>query len=312
VALLIQDVWKSYGSVTALAGVSFAAAPGVTAILGANGAGKSTLLRILATVLAPDAGQVSLDGLPYRGDLRPLRWQLGYLPQDLHLPDHLTPRRFLRYMARLKGLDGPDQAAQLLSVLELEAEADRPVSALSGGQVRRLALAQALLGSPRLLVLDEPFRGLDPNERERALALVTGDPGRLVVLSAHGTAEVERIARQVVILRQGRVAFAGPVPALLALTRGQVHEVVVPAAQLPLYLERHLVSRAVALGGQVRLRVVGEPPEGLDARPVAGSLEDAYLLVSAIGCARSRADRTGTGSPGGEMIDPGSGINMRE
>lgn len=271
--LIARNLVKRYGDQLVLDGVSLTAGPGVVALLGPNGSGKSTLLRILATVLTPDAGAVAFGGRPYAQDPRPVRRVLGYLPQHLDLEGHLTPMGLLRYMAALKGV--PADPA-LLEALDLPP--DRPVPSLSGGEARRLGMAQALLGNPRLLVLDEPTAGLDPEERDRALRLVNQPgSGRVVVLSSHLPGEVEAFARQVVVLKEGRAVYAGPVSGLREQARGRVFEVCVPAAQVQGRLQEWLVSRVSQRAGQAVLRTVGPQPPG--GAPVAPGLEDAYLWL---------------------------------
>lgn len=278
--LIARNLTKVYGGTTALSGVSFTAASGILALLGPNGSGKSTMLRLLATVSTPDSGEIAFAGRPYSGDLRPLRRVIGYLPQHLEPPDHLTPRDLLRYIARIKGVEAEPQAGVLLEQLGLGRLADRPLGRLSGGQKKRVGIAQTLLGSPRLLLLDEPTAGLDPEERERALRLVCRPvSGRVVVLSSHVPGEVETFARQVVVLRAGEVLYAGTVKGLRRHARGRVYEALVPAAAADQLAQRYPVSRVAQRGVVSVLRVVGDPPAGLDAKAVAGSLEDAYLLL---------------------------------
>lgn len=271
---------KAYGRTVALAGVSLRARSGVMALLGPNGSGKSTLLRMLATVTTPDAGLLSFGNRSYRGDLRPIRRVLGYLPQEVELPEHLTPLALLRYMAGLKSLEAEPQAGALLGAMGLAELAGRPVSSLSSGQLKRVAIAQALLGEPRLLILDEPTAGLDPEERDRVLQVITRPKqGRVVVLSSHVPSEVEPIADQVLVLHAGSALFAGTVDELRRRAKGRVHEVRAPANAVERLLTECHVSRIVSGGAEVRLRVVGALPAGVRGEAVAPSLEDAYLLL---------------------------------
>ncbi len=276
--LTVRSLFRDYGSASALRGVSFRAGPGVHALLGANGAGKSTLLRLLAGIAAPDAGEIAFGGHGYTTHGRQIRAVTGYVPQELDLPGHMTPRTLLQYMAGLKGV--PVEGANLAD-MGLEAEADTPLSRLSGGQVRRVAIAQALLGEPRLLLLDEPTAGLDPEERERVLrAIRRGDPRRVVIVSTHVPAEMESLARQVLILQRGQVGYAGSVEALLRATEGSVHEAMVPTADVETLMKCFVVSRVSAAGDCSLLRFVGSRPEGLATQRVAPTLEDAYLIHS--------------------------------
>lgn len=277
--LVAQGLVKRVEGHPALAGVDLKAGPGVLAVLGPNGAGKSTLLRILATVVRPDHGEIWLGGHSYASDLRRIRQALGYLPGQQDWPDHLTPRRLLHYVAELKQLGPTEQPEKLLDALQILPLADRPLRELSGGQKRRVGIAQALLGQPRLLVLDELTRGIDPVEREQILRLVA-DPraGRVVVLASHVPSEVAAIASQVLVLKEGRALYAGDLGGLCAKAEGHVWEVEVNQAEADRIGQQALVSRAIAQpSGRVRLRLVGPAVAG--AEPVAPTLEDAYLLI---------------------------------
>jgi len=212
VELKIQGLSKSYSSQVALQNMTLNLKPGIVAVLGLNGAGKTTLLRCLASLTKPDLGQLWFDGLPYSQNLALLRGQIGYLPQDLDLPASLTPRRLLEYLATLKNITEDSQVNQMLSTLGLEEIADWPFARLSSGQVRLAGIAQAFLGRPKLLLLDELTHGLDVEERERVFALARQPvPGRLILYSTHEPADAGRLADQVIVLRQGQVTFFGKV-----------------------------------------------------------------------------------------------------
>jgi ABC-2 type transport system ATP-binding protein len=278
--LIARSLSKAYGTKQALADVSLTARPGLTVLLGPNGSGKSTLLRLLATVAKPDAGEIAFGGRVYGSDLRAVRRHLGYLPQELTFPDHLTPRRLLHYLAQLKGVAPEPATANLLAALKLEQLADRPLGTLSGGEGRRVGLAQALLGDPRLLILDEPTAGLDPDERDRSLRLMGGaGKGRVVLFSSNLPSEVEGVAGQVVVLARGRVRFAGSVEQLRQRAAGKVHEVTVANHAVEGMLQRWRVSRVTNRGPEAVLRIVGELPSRVAPSPVAPSLEDGYLLL---------------------------------
>lgn len=207
--LKIRGLSKSYGSQVALQDVTLDLKPGTIALLGPNGSGKTTLLRCLASLIKPDRGQLWFDRLPYTQNFPRLRGQLGYLPQDLDLPASLTPRRLLEYLSTLKNVFDTSHVNRLLAALGLEEIADRPFARLSGGQVRLAGIAQAFLGCPKLLLLDELTRGLDVEERERVFALARKPvPGRLILYSTHEPTDAERIADRVVFLHQGRVIFS--------------------------------------------------------------------------------------------------------
>jgi ABC-2 type transport system ATP-binding protein len=208
--LEIDGVTKTYGNrVEAVRGISLTLGPGITGLLGPNGAGKSTLMRIVATVTKPSTGTVRWDGADIVRAPLPVRNVLGYLPQDAGVYPHLNAREFLSYVAALKRLGGRAARAQietLLESLDLLPVAKRPLATLSGGNRQRVAIAQALLGDPQLLVVDEPTAGLDPEQRVRFRDLLsTLARERIVILSTHVVSDVETTADRIVIVAGGRV-----------------------------------------------------------------------------------------------------------
>lgn len=279
--LKARGLSKSYGAQMALQDVDLDLQPGTVALLGPNGSGKTTLLRCLASLLKPDRGQLWFDGLPYTQNLPRLRGQLGYLPQNLDLPASLTPRRLLEYLATLKHISGESQVDHLLFDLGLEEIVERPFARLSGGQVRLVGIAQAFLGYPSLLLLDELTRGLDVEERERVFALALKPvPGRLILFSTHIPANVDHLADKVVVLNAGRILYAGSLEGLRRQAQGQVWEVWLPKAEADGLQNHFVVSRRIDHRDETILRVVGESPPGPRAKEVEATVEEAYLLLS--------------------------------
>jgi len=270
----LRGAAKSYRGTPALTGVDFDLQVGVVGLLGPNGAGKSTLLRVLATVLGVDDGSVRILGRdPSVGRERTeIRRRLGYLPQELGYPRGFTAYGFLDYLAVLKEWDDPDRRrAEVRRVLEqvgLGDQSGRRIRALSGGQKRRVGLAQALLGSPDLLILDEPTTGLDPEQRV-SLRTVLAEVGRTstVLVATHQTEDVAALCERVVVLDDGAVRFDGSVRDLVQAAAGRVwlSDAPDPAA------------RTSWRTGSGRYRNLGSAPAGAEiAEP---SLEDAYLLL---------------------------------
>jgi len=288
----VEQLTRRYGRTLALDHVDLEVGPGITGLLGPNGAGKTTLLSILATVASPDSGRLSILGHdPDESSGRlAIRRSLGYLPQELGYHRHFRVAAFLDYVAILKEItDGRRRHAEIARVLAetgLEAVASKPIRTLSGGMRRRLGLAQALLGDPSLLVLDEPAAGLDPEQRLRFREMLSRLPtGRVVVLSTHQVDDVTAICSSVVVLLAGRARFSGTPGELAALAKGKVWAAATRDASA------ELSWRA----GDGSWRHIGpEPPSG--ANLVTSTVEDGYLLLSG---SAGGSDPSGTVGPRG-------------
>ena len=270
----MRHLSKSYARTAALDDVDVSLGAGITGLLGPNGAGKTTMLRILATALAPDGGELSVlgeDPAESAGRVA-VRRRLGYVPQETGFPRGFTAFAFVDYMAILKEWDDATsrhrEVRRVLELVGLGDVATKRISALSGGQRRRVVLAQAMLGRPELLVLDEPTAGLDPAQRGR-LRDVLGEAGEsaTVLISTHQTEDVAALCERVVVLDGGLIRFDGPVVEMVHLAQGRVWmaDARDPAAE---YAWRT---------GSGRIRHVGVPPRS--AELIEPSLEDAYLLM---------------------------------
>jgi len=274
-AVRVQDVTKSFGRTHALQGVTFAAGVGVTGLLGPNGAGKTTLLRMLATVLAPDSGGLQLLGRNPQDaeDRLAIRRRLGYLPQEPGFHRGFTVFEFIDYVAILKELtDRRARHAEVRRVIDavgLNDVAGRRIRALSGGMRRRVGVAQAILGEPQLVILDEPTAGLDPEQRLRFRDLVSRiGEGRTVLLSTHMTEDVAALCPHVVVVDGGRTVFDGTPSALTGTADGRVW----------LAPDRDPAARLAWRTADGDVRNIGEAaPAG--ATTVPPTLEDAYLLL---------------------------------
>ncbi|NUS06184.1 MAG: ABC transporter ATP-binding protein [Nonomuraea sp.] len=261
---------KTYGRDRALDGLTFTAGKGVTGLLGPNGAGKTTLIRMLATVLAPDQGELRLLGRALDADRLEIRRRLGYLPQEPGYQRGLTVFEFVDYVAILKEMTRRrarhDEVRRVLGEVGLTPVAGKRIRTLSGGMRRRLGIAQALLGDPELILLDEPTAGLAPEERLRFRELISRvAEDRAVVLSTHQIEDVAALCDRVVVLKAGRCAFEGTPRALRALADGRVWFAEEKAGAL---------SWRTADGS---FRGVGPAPDG--ARPAEPTVEDGYLML---------------------------------
>ncbi|CAN3979278.1 ATP-binding cassette domain-containing protein [Kitasatospora purpeofusca] len=281
--LELTDVSKVYRSGKhAVDGLSLRLGPGLLGLLGPNGAGKSSLMRIVATVTRPTSGRLTYRGTDVLAHPDLLRRELGFLPQDFGVHPHLTSREFLSYLAAAKGL--PARAAraridELLALVNLTEAVRRPLGAYSGGMLRRVGIAQALLGDPGVIVVDEPTAGLDPEERVRFRNLLsTLAEDRVVLLSTHIVSDIESVAGDIAVLAGGRLLRRGSPEELLHGQAGRVWEVLVDAGSVAAVQQHFVVSRMVRAGdGRVRLRLLADGQPTAGAVPVAPDLEDAYL-----------------------------------
>ena len=284
--LEIRNLVKIYpGPVTALAGVDLDIPSGMFGLLGPNGAGKSTFMRILAGLLEPTSGNVTLDGHDVIADPQWLRARLGYLPQEFGFYPHLSGEKMLTHLLRLKGVEAPGGLKQLckdlLERVNLSFAARRAVKTYSGGMRQRLGIAQAIAGDPRLVIVDEPTAGLDPEERLRfyhLLAELAQD--RTVILSTHIVEDVAVLCPEFAVIRSGRLVARTTPRAAREAIQGAIFEGSVAPADLPALRRERAVTQALLVEGKNRVRVYApdrDAPPGFE--PVQPSLEDAYLVL---------------------------------
>lgn len=280
----LRSLTKTYrGNVRALDGIDMTIPTGMFGLLGPNGAGKTTLMRILAGILHPTSGtfQVGqLNGMTNDGR-QAIKQVLGYLPQELGLYPDLSAREFLDYIGILKGLDDRRARArrvdQLLEMVALSDVGKRKLKTFSGGMKRRVGIAQALLNDPRLLIVDEPTAGLDPEERIRFRNLLSDLAGeRTVILSTHIVEDIAQTCRNLAILSEGHVLFRGSTAELIDGARGKVWTVTTDG---PKPEGNVTVVSMLPLAEGTQYRLVGEPEIGVAAEPVHPSLEDGYIWL---------------------------------
>lgn len=279
--LTITDLTKKFGHKTAVNHVDLELTPGIIGLLGPNGAGKTTMIRLLCDLTQPDSGAVLLDGENIRSMGEDYRDLLGYLPQKVGYYPWFTAEKYLMYIAALKGLSTEEAAAKAKNLLEqvgLYDERKKRLNAFSGGMLQRVGIAQALLNDPKILILDEPTAGLDPQERIRFRTMIAGlARDRLVILSTHIVSDVEHIATQVVMLRSGKVVAHDTIEHIRNTLTGKVCTLTVSAEEADQYRQTHLVANMQPVGEEIMLRLVCPNgfPDG--AVPVEPDLEDAYL-----------------------------------
>lgn len=280
----LQNLSKQYGRQAALCELNLEIGSGMYGLLGPNGAGKSTLMRILATLLSPSSGRALVDGHDVAREQQAVRQLLGYLPQEFGLYKKLSAWEFLDLVGSLKGLTNrarrERQMEQALRQVNLWEQRKQRLGGYSGGMKRRIGIAQALLGDPRLLIVDEPTAGLDPEERVRFRNLLTELSGdRVVLLSTHIVGDIESSCSQLAVLRQGKLAFSGSQRELAARAEGQVWQVAIDERDLPQFKREGRIVSTRRDGSLLQVRMIcGHNP--LDAgKPVAASLEDGYLSI---------------------------------
>ncbi len=270
----LTDVSKHFGRVRAVDDVDLTFTPGITGLLGPNGAGKTTLLRMIATVLAPDTGRLRVSGHdPATADGRvEIRRRLGYLPQEPGYYRNFSAFAFVDYVAVLKEYSNRrirhDEVRRVLGLVGLADAARTPIRTLSGGMRRRVGIAQALLGEPDLLVLDEPTAGLDPEQRLRFRELLTARSTTTTLLSTHQTDDVAALCQRVIVFDAGKVRFDGTPDGLAAVARDRVWSAA----------SRDPNATLAYVTGDGQVRHLGDPPVG--AHLVAPTVEDGYLLLA--------------------------------
>lgn len=285
--LRIHELKKTYaGGIQALRGISLDIAPGMFGLLGPNGAGKTTLMKILATLLEPDSGTVEMNGVDLINRKAEARRILGYLPQEFGLYPTLTAEQTLDYFAKLKGIGKKDDRKALRDVLfdrvNLSSARSQKVGGFSGGMRQRLGIAQALIGEPRLLIVDEPTAGLDPEERVRFHNLLSETIGAesVVILSTHIVSDVSNLCSQMAIIRHGEIlALCTPRQAVDQL-KESVWEGTLPRENVAALKSHHQVLSSQMLEGQARLRVISKRERpGEEFAPASPTLEDYYLSL---------------------------------
>ena len=282
--LSIEKLCKSYGGNKALDDFTMELSPGIYGLLGPNGAGKSTLMSIIAGNLAADSGTILCDGRDTVKMGREFRAMLGYMPQHQGSYETFTASRFLFYIAALKGLTAHQanmQIPEVLSRVNLFACANQRIGTFSGGMKQRILLAQAVLGEPELLILDEPTAGLDPKERIRIRNLISEIAfEKTVIIATHVVSDVEFIAKELVFLKKGHMISRGKPYELTAGLSGKVFEVETEPEQLESLSNSYRVSNITRDEKKIYVRVVSDdPPEGFLYTPVKPTVEDVYLYT---------------------------------
>ena len=280
--IVIKGLNKSYGKKQALRNVDMRIERGMFGLLGRNGAGKSTLMNVLSTLLEKDSGKVKVCGIPveHAAEIRKIT---GYLPQEFSMYPNMKVYETMDYLGVLSGLTKAQRKERIPLLLErvnLSDNAGTRVRALSGGMKRRLGIAQAILHDPKVLIVDEPTAGLDPEERVRFRNLLSEiAEDRIVILSTHIVGDVEATCEEIAVIDQGRILFRGTVEELLSLVEGRVYRAEVSRKELDRIRSSYTVTSMITLGNNVKVRFLADTQPFHGAQHCDAGVEDAYMYL---------------------------------
>ena len=279
--LKITNLTKTFNDVAAVSNISYTMTTGVYGLLGVNGAGKTTLMRMLCTLLKPSDGSITWDGrdiFEMDGEYRKI---LGYLPQEFGYYPDFTVYDYMMYVASIKGLrpvTAKQRTKNLLKQVGMEKAANKKMKKLSGGMKRRVGIAQAMLGDPKILILDEPTAGLDPNERIRFRNLISElSQERLVLLSTHIVSDIEYIANEILLMKDGEIKAFGTSQELIAAMPEQVWSVDIAKKDIEAYMKAYKISNVKTIPDGANLRIISSEKPAKNAVLENATLEDLFL-----------------------------------
>lgn len=282
--LEIKNVSKDYGKVHALSDITIALTPGLYGLLGPNGAGKSTLIHLITDNIARQEGQILLDGIDIRKSGRDYRSIIGYMPQTQGFYNDFSVTAFLMYISRLKGLgkaEAKKRVAELIEVLNLQEKRKTRIGGLSGGMKQRLMLGQALLNDPKILILDEPTAGVDPQERiniRNYISMIA--KGRIVILATHIVSDVEAVANEIYLMGNGRVIKHGTPEQLIQDVSEKVYDILVDYEQLKAIQQKYTVSNISSRADGTHIKIISDKtPDEYSYSRCTANLEDVYLDI---------------------------------
>lgn len=278
----IKDLSKNFGKKQALKHVNLEVNQGMFGLLGPNGAGKTTLMKVITTLSKKSSGEVKLCGIPVE-QCKKVRQIIGYLPQDFSMYGNMGAYEALDYLAVLSGMNKKERVIKVPEMLEkvnLGEQHKTKVKAMSGGMRRRLGIAQAIIHNPKIIVVDEPTAGLDPEERVRfrnLLCEIAKD--RIVILSTHIVGDIEATCENIAVLNQGEILFWGKVSQLLEAVKEKVYTIEVSILELPNIQEKFLVTGILTNGSTANIKIIAEELPIQDAKPANPDVEDAYMYL---------------------------------
>lgn len=298
--LEIKSVNKSYGKKQVLFDVSYRFSDGVYGLLGPNGAGKSTLLQIMTDNLACDSGDIVYEGRSILRNSKHYRKNLGYVPQLQGMYEMFSAYQFLAYLAAVKGIKKADAAREVervLKVVGLYEESARKLSTYSGGMKQRILIAQALLGDPKVMIMDEPTAGLDPKERIRIRNFISRiSEMKTVIIATHVVSDVDTIAKEVLLLGEGRIKSAGSINELCRTLEGKVYETIIDSEEIGKIENFAVISNIQELPGRkIKIRFIlssknTKETDKAQWLPVAPNLQEVYLYTFSERCGRGEKD----------------------
>lgn len=283
-ALVLKDLSKKYDQKTALAKINLEIRPGIFGLIGPNGAGKTTLMNILATISVPTSGRIYFDKIDLLKESEKIRPILGYLPQDFGYYPNMTAVQFLDYLLLFYQTDTPTnrkkQIERVLEAVGLSAVKDQKLKTYSGGMIRRLGIAQAFLNDPKLVIVDEPTAGLDPEERIRfrqfLKELIQSDSQRIIMISSHIINDISQVASQMAILKTGNLLFSGTPKEFIAINQKKIWEVEVDSSKALEVQNEYQILNTFAGEKGIRYHIFADQPPK-DSKPVHPDLEGAYF-----------------------------------
>ena len=298
--LEIKSVNKSYGKKQVLFDVSYRFSDGVYGLLGPNGAGKSTLLQIMTDNLACDSGDIVYEGKSILRNSKHYRKNLGYVPQLQGMYEMFSAYQFLAYLAAVKGIkkaDATREVERVLKVVGLYEESTRKLSTYSGGMKQRILIAQALLGDPKVMIMDEPTAGLDPKERIRIRNFISRiSEMKTVIIATHVVSDVDTIAKEGLLLGEGRIKSAGSINELCRTLEGKVYETIIDSEEIGKIENFAIISNIQELPGRkIKIRFIlssknTKETDKAQWLPVAPNLQEVYLYTFSERCGRGEKD----------------------
>lgn len=282
--IILKDVSKFYGKKQALNGINLEIEKGMFGLLGRNGAGKTTLMKSIATLHSVSSGDITVCGINISESSK-IREMIGYLPQDFSMYSNMSAYEAMDYLGVLSGLDKKtrkERIPELLSKVNLNNNMKIKVKAMSGGMRRRLGIAQAILHNPKVLIVDEPTAGLDPEERVRLRNLLSEiADDRIVILSTHIVDDIESTCENIAVMDEGKIIFKGTVTELLDKANGMIYEVKISKAEIEDIKKNYIVTNILMMATEATVRFIAKDKENIinGAEVTLPNVEDAYMYL---------------------------------